>query len=78
MRADIVDKLNHELTQPIESEGQVVYLLVEIRKLLELNQDSGSFETLKFCCDWIAHPLLTGSMAQKIVRQFDQAHQQTD
>ncbi len=26
---------------------------------------------MKFCCDWVAHPLLKGTEAQNIVRQFD-------
>ena len=77
-RHSIVEKLSRELSQSIETERQVVYLLVEVRKLVELGQDAGRYDTLKFCCDWIAHPLLTGPMAQQIVRQFDKAHQQTE
>lgn len=74
-RHSIIEKLQRELEHPIESERQVVYLLVEVRKLIELGQDPGRFETVKFFCDWIAHPLLTGAMAQRIVRQFDKVHQ---
>ncbi len=77
-RHSIVEKLQRELEQPIGSERQVVYLLVEIRKLIEIGGDLAKFETLKFCCDWIAHPILTGAMAQQIVRQFDKAHQETE
>lgn len=35
MRGDIVEKLNRKLNEPIREEQQVVYILVEARKLLE-------------------------------------------
>lgn len=40
MRGDIVEKLNHELEQPMRSDRQVVYFLVEARKLLEQQKDA--------------------------------------
>src|SRR6266498_3959033 len=67
----IIEKLERELQEPITSESQVVYLLVEIRKLIELNKDVANYRTLKFCCDWVAHPVLEGSEARSIVRQLD-------
>lgn len=71
MQNDIRTKLAAELSQPITSERQVVYILVEMRKLMELNGDDDSFWSLKFHCDWTAHSELRGPAAQEIVRLFD-------
>jgi hypothetical protein len=71
MDRDIVSKLNHELGEPITSERQVVYILVELRKLLELKETLDDYWTLKLCCDWAVHPLLDRATAQVIVSRFD-------
>ncbi len=71
MKPDILTKLAHALAQPVTSEGQVVYIMVELRKLIELNGDGAMFAALKFHCDWVAHPVLQGLQAQEIVRLFD-------
>ena len=42
-RSAIEEKLNHELQLTITSEGQVVYILAEIRKLLELENAQGQY-----------------------------------
>ena len=34
--------------------------------------------TLKFYCDWVAHPVLKGPEAQNIVRQFDKYQELTE
>lgn len=71
MKPDILTKLAHALAQPVAFEEQVVYILVELRKLIELNGDGAQFTALKFHCDWVAHPVLQGSQAQAIVKLFD-------
>ena len=71
MRPDILTKLAAEFRHPIVSERQVVYIMVQLRKLIELNGDGGQYKALKFHCDWVAHPLLNGPQAQEIVRMFD-------
>lgn len=75
MKHAIVEKLRRELREPITSERQVVYLLVEIRKLMEMLDDGPSFPALKFACDWVAHPVMDRSEAKRIVRQIDKAQQ---
>ena len=81
MKADIVDKLRLELREPIHSERQVVYILAELRKLMELESiaksvagepSDNSYFALKFYCDWAVHVRLDQSGAQRIVRRFDQ------
>jgi hypothetical protein len=75
MKPDILTKLAAELADPINSERQVVYVLVELRKLIELNADGPHYPSLKFHCDWAAHAVLKGPPAQEIVRLFDR-HQE--
>jgi hypothetical protein len=71
MERDIVSKLNHELGQPITSERQVVYILVGLRKLLELRKTLDDYWTLKLCCDWAVHPVLDRATAQVVLSRFD-------
>lgn len=71
MKDDIRSKLATELEQPISSERQVVYILVELRKLLELDERLDGFPTLSLCCDWAVHPRLNRRSAQRIVKYFD-------
>jgi hypothetical protein len=78
MKPDILTKLAAELREPIGSERQVVYIMVELRKLIELNGDGAQYKALKFHCDWVAHPRLAGPQAQEIVRLFDRHQRLTD
>jgi hypothetical protein len=71
MRSEIIRKLQAELDQPISSERQVVYILVELRKLLEQQEMLTNFKTLKLCCDWAVHPRLDWAPAQEIINYFD-------
>lgn len=73
MTPDIANKLAQELGQDIVSERQVVYILVELRKLLEskdLDRD-GRYRALIFCCDWAVHPKLNREPAKAITLLFD-------
>jgi hypothetical protein len=68
----IIEKLNRELALPIESERQVVYILVETRKLLELTKKGPLYKTLRFYCNWAAHPILDkNDQVPAILQQFD-------
>lgn len=71
---NILEKLEKQLNKSVDTEAEVSYLLIEIRKFLEQQGSNGDFEYLKFHCDWVAHPSLTGPMAQKILKQFDKAN----
>jgi hypothetical protein len=68
---DIVDKLNESLIGSIDTECQVVYVLVEVRKLLERDKVCGDFRSLKFCCDWAAHANLSREPAKAFVKEID-------
>jgi hypothetical protein len=71
---DIVRKLRAELERGISTESQVVYVLVKIRRLLDLDQDSAStsgYSALRLCCNWAVHAKLSHSQAHNIVRLVD-------
>jgi hypothetical protein len=63
----IVGKLRSELGRDIVSECQVVYLLVEVRKLLELRNQTEAFGALTFHCNWALHTRLDKDAAQNLI-----------
>jgi hypothetical protein len=73
MERDIAYKLTQELDQQIISERQVVYILVELRKLLEKKGmlKEARYRALTFCCDWTVHPKLDRDSARLITELFD-------
>jgi hypothetical protein len=73
---EIIRKIREELNKGISTEPQVVYLLAEMRKLLE-QQDAlcdPDYEYLVFHCDWALHSRLDRRMARKILALFDSAN----
>lgn len=68
---DIVAKLNGEFDAEIVTERQVVYILVEARKLLERQDTLDNFQAFKLCGDWAVHPKLKRSSAQAVLGYFD-------
>ena len=71
MEKDIVRKIRKLFAAGVDSEERVVYLLVELRKLMELNGDFDNYPALKFYCDWVAHPSMDRVPAGRIVELFD-------
>ncbi|MGI0086216.1 MAG: hypothetical protein ACREBQ_14145 [Nitrososphaerales archaeon] len=72
MKDELIDKIRQTLTSRITSEAHVVYLLVEIRKLMDRDKQGASpFETLRLYCNWVAHIELDRGQAEKIVRMAD-------
>jgi hypothetical protein len=68
VRNDIVEKLKPVVVQPIETEERVVYLMVEIRKLIEHSRlPDNQFLTLRFFCNWAVHTKLTRGEGAEIV-----------
>lgn len=55
MKDQILRKIEAELLQPIQSERQVVYILVEIRKLLDGENAKANCPHLRMLCDWAVH-----------------------
>lgn len=74
MENDIIRKLRKELEAGISTESQVVYVLVKIRRLLDLERDEGlarEYMSLRLCCNWAVHVKLSHRQAQKIVEMVD-------
>jgi hypothetical protein len=72
----IVAKLATLLGQGIRCEADALYVLVEVRKLLEQQEAKQQYEYLTFYCDWAVHARLTGPVAQEILARFDAANVQ--
>lgn len=73
MIPEITRKLQELIADGITTEVQAVYLMVQIRKLLE-GTGADQYEYLKFHCDWALHTKLSGTTAQKILSHFDAAN----
>jgi hypothetical protein len=72
-RHQIVDKkLKPEFEVEITSERQVVYILVEIGKLIEHDNAKEKYPTIMFYRNWVVHTKLDHSaVADRLVRLFD-------
>jgi hypothetical protein len=72
MEDQILAKIRTELERGIKSESQAVYLLVEIRKLLDRDrQGTQPYNSLRLYADWVVHVCLEGKQAQEIVKKAD-------
>lgn len=70
----IVEKLRRELNEEITTERQVVYLLAQIRKLLEAEGEKPNLADLWFHCSWPFHSRLKLKPAKEVVEDFRAAH----
>ena len=74
-RSAIEDKLRYQLLSRSRlTEARVVYILVEVRKLMELQNEFHRYPAVRFCCDWALHTNLDRGEAKKILQVFDKAH----
>lgn len=57
---DIKEKLENLVTKSntFQCESEVVYFLVEARKIIERDQLYSKYPHLMFYCDWVVHPLI--------------------
>lgn len=72
MTDQIVTKLQNLLNQdvPLNSEVEVVYYFVEIRKLLEKNKIDKEYPTAGFYSDWCLHPIISYENSIKRIREI--------
>lgn len=78
MQNNILEKLTRELNNKITTEAQTVYLLVQIRKLMEHNCKK-TFDILKMFCDWALHIKLShNKQIIEILKEFDEAMERND
>jgi hypothetical protein len=74
VKSAIIAKLEALLAKGIITEADALYLMVEVRKLLEQQQAKKQYEYLTFHCDWALHASLEGTTAQQILKLFDAAN----
>jgi hypothetical protein len=68
----IIEKLRTHLAGPVDTECKVVYLLCEIRKLLEPYKHEPSWFTLRLHCHWALHVnLVFASTTLPFLRKID-------
>lgn len=85
---DLIYKLTRALKRPVQTECEVVYLMVEIRKLMDRREaerrkevsEAGrrklkpEFPVLKLFCDWAVHINIEWNReAEPLMREFDRA-----
>src|ERR1022692_1084374 len=62
----IIPKLEVALRRPIKTEMQVVYILVELRKLLEHKNKKDAYPALNFYGNWVVHTKLSKSFVSSM------------
>jgi hypothetical protein len=70
-RDAIADELFPLLNEEPQSKGDVVHVLVQIRKMLEHDHRPANYWTLNLFCDWVAHTELTRAGARKLLKLLD-------
>ena len=72
MTKDIIGKLREHLSKPVDTECSVVYLLAEIRKLLDRDKPDPKPFALWMYCHWALHVDLTKSnTTRRFLKQVD-------
>lgn len=70
----IVEKLRRELQERIVSERQVMYILAETRKLLNMLNEAKAFSVLTFHCNWALHHSLDQDAAKNLVTELNDSY----
>jgi hypothetical protein len=71
MKPDIIEKIRSELqTLPVKDEKTVLYVLAEIRKILEHDELlRATLPTLQFYCNWALHVRLDKAFAKQFIQR---------
>ena len=76
MEDAIERKLRRELSSiELMTESRVVYILVEIRKLIERTNQKPRYIPLDFHCSWALHATMDRREAKRILKRFDEAYE---
>ncbi len=65
----IYNNLNNEIQKDIVNKLQVVYILVQTRKLLELKEQKRNYEVLNLFCNWSLHARLGWEPTRKFFEE---------
>lgn len=75
MKPDLIAKLAVQLERPVSSEPHAMYIMVEIRKLLDITKLKADYPGLLFHCDWAVHAFLErSSISRDITAFFESIH----
>lgn len=70
-RDAIAEELLSRLNEEPHDKANVVYIFIQIRKMLEHDNKPSNYWTLNFFCDWVAHPKLSGAGARQVLKMLD-------
>ena len=74
MKPELIHKLAAALSRPIRTESTVVYITVEIRKLMERLESSKCYPVLRLFCNWAVHiELDKGDALKDLLGAFEEA-----
>lgn len=74
MAPDLIVKLTQAVQEPIATEMQIVYIMVEIRKLMDQGKARSRYPVHRMFCDWTVHVGLTTAEAiPDLIRNFEEA-----
>jgi hypothetical protein len=68
----ILGKLRKILENDFSEEYHVFYVMVEVRKYIDLTKQEGSYRYLNFYADWAVHPTMDRAMAQSFVEAVNE------
>ena len=68
---EITAKLRRALSKLPKNEKEVVWILVEIRKLLDHTGDKTKYFWLRFFCDWACHIKMERKAAKELMERLD-------
>lgn len=73
MKEVILEKINLELSNGIDTEPKVLYLLAEIRKYIDRcsKKEKNKYPNLYFYCNWVLHIKMDRTPAKTILNRFE-------
>lgn len=72
MEKDIISKLKDHIQKTLVREADIVYLFVEVRKLMYLNKlNWKNYPALAFFCNWVVHTELSKESASAEIKEWD-------
>lgn len=73
MKEAILEKINLELSNGIDTEPKALYLLAEIRKYIDRcsKEEKNKYPNLYFYCNWVLHIKMDRTPAKKILDRFE-------
>jgi len=78
-KPSIANKLDKEIVKGIKTEAQVVYMLVEARKIIKDHDNQlSSYPILHFFCDWSVHAKMEYKSAKRMLNNIQDFYRGLD